>query len=133
MAKINEDLMRIQNIILVVEYDESLAGEIRSLLEGEGHVVVCCHNSLDVVDIAKEQTFDVILIDYHMPYMKGDMVCRLLRHFQRDAFIIGCCSQQLGKVFINAGADAFVAKGHLVKDLALLIRSHAARRLEGGI
>jgi CheY-like chemotaxis protein len=133
VIKNNEDLMRIKNLILVVDDDELLASAIRGLLEEDGHVVVCCHNSLDVIDIAKEQTFDVILVDYHMPNMKGDMVCRLLRHFQRDAFIIGCSSEQLSKVFINAGADSFITKDQLVQDLVRSIQSETARRLQGGI
>jgi CheY-like chemotaxis protein len=118
--------MRMKKTVLVVDDDELVASMIRGLLEEDGHIVVCCHNSLAVVDIAKDQTFDVVLIDYHMPYMKGDMVCRLLRHIQRDAFIIGCSSEQLGKVFMNAGADTFISKDRLAQDLALTIRSQAS-------
>ncbi len=122
-----------KNTVLVIDDDELVTGAIRALLEEDGHTVVCCHNSLDVMDIAQEKTFDVVLVDYHMPYMKGDMVCRLLRHFQRDAFIIGCSNEQLDKIFINAGADTFIPKDQLVRELAHTIQSQAARRLKGGI
>ena len=67
----------------------------------------------------------MILTDYHMPGMKGDVVCRLLRHHDPDVFIIGCSSDHQDKAFFNAGADIFIRKDQLVQNLALLMQSKA--------
>jgi DNA-binding response OmpR family regulator len=115
--------MRVKKSILIVDDDELLTGAIQVLLEADGHVVFYCHNGSDAIELSKKQNFDVILIDYHMPGMKGDVVCRLLRHHHPDVFIIGCSSEHQDKAFLNAGADTFIEKDHLVQNLALLMQS----------
>jgi CheY-like chemotaxis protein len=115
--------MRVKKSILIVDDDELLTGAFQSLLEEDGHVVFCCHNGSDALELAKEQNFDVIITDYHMPGMKGDAVCRLLRHNHPDAFIIGCSSEYRDKAFLNAGADTFIMKDQLMMHINLLMQS----------
>lgn len=116
--------MRVKKSILIVDDDELLTEAFQGLLEHDGHVVFCCHNGSDAIELSQKQNFDVILIDYHMPGMKGDVVCRLLRHRHPDAFIIGCSSEHQDRAFLNAGADTFIRKNQLGQNLALLMQSH---------
>jgi CheY-like chemotaxis protein len=115
--------MRVKKTILIVDDDELLAGAIQSLLEEDGHVVFRCLNGPDAIALAKEQSFDVILIDYHMPGMKGDAVCRLLRRLHPDVFIIGCSGEYQDQAFLSAGANTFIKKELLIENLAPLIQN----------
>jgi CheY-like chemotaxis protein len=116
--------------ILIVDDNELLSDALQSLLEDDGHTVSCCHNGLDAIEILKEQNFEVILTDYRMPDMKGDVVCKLLREYQHDVFIIGCSSDNRDKDFLSAGADIFIRKDQLVQDLPRLMRSETTHRVE---
>jgi signal transduction histidine kinase/ActR/RegA family two-component response regulator/HPt (histidine-containing phosphotransfer) domain-containing protein len=41
------------------------------LLDKMGHDAVFCENGLQALTLLKEQTFDVVLLDYHMPVLDG--------------------------------------------------------------
>jgi CheY-like chemotaxis protein len=118
--------MPIRKSILIVDDDELLPGIIRGVLEDGGHAVSCCHNGADAIELLKERNFDVILTDYQMPGMKGDVVCRLLRRHRPDAFIIGFSIEHKDEAFLNAGADAFIRKDRLIQELGLLMKSETA-------
>lgn len=115
--------MRIKKTILIVDDDEFLTGAIQGLLEEDGHTVSCCRSGSEAIALSKEQSFDLVLTDYNMPGMKGDMVCRLLRHRYPDVFIIGCSSEHHEEVFLSAGADIFIKKDQLVQNIPHLMKS----------
>jgi CheY-like chemotaxis protein len=122
--------MLIKKSILIVDDNELLSNALQSLLEDDGHTVSCCHNGLDAIELLKEQNFEVIITDYRMPDMKGDVVCKLLRDNQPDVYIISCSSDNRGKDFLSAGADIFIRKDQLVQDLPLLMQSETTHRIE---
>ena len=72
----------------------------------------------------------MILAVYHMPGMKGDVVCRLLRHHHPEVFIIGCSSEHQEKAFLSGGADIFIRKDQLVQNLSLLLQSKNIHGIE---
>jgi CheY-like chemotaxis protein len=123
--------MRTKKLILVVDDDELLTEAIQSLLELDGHAVFCSHNGSDAIAISKGQRFDMVLIDYHMPGMKGDVVCRILRNYHPDVLIIGCSSDNQDEAFLSAGANIFIRKDQLVQDLPLLMQNETTCRIEG--
>lgn len=122
--------MLIKKKILIVDDNELLTGAIQSLLEDDGHSVICRHNGLDAIELSKKRYFDVILTDYRMPNMKGDLVCKLLRDHQPDVYIIGCSSDNRDKEFLSAGADFFIRKDRLIQDLPLLMQSETTHSIE---
>ncbi len=114
--------MKIKKTVLVVDDDKLVSGAIKRLLEDAGHVVSCCHNGMDAIEVSAKQNYDVILTDYYMPGMNGDEVCRLLRHQNPDVYIIGCSSDaERKRDFLNAGANEFILKEELVQNLVHLI------------
>jgi CheY-like chemotaxis protein len=116
--------------ILIVDDNELLTDALQSLLEDDGHKVICSHNGLDAIELSKKQNFDVILTDYRMPDMKGDVVCKLLRYHHPDVFIIGCSCEDRDEVFLSAGADIFIRKDQLLQDLPHLVQSDTTHRIE---
>lgn len=123
--------MRNKKTFLIVDDDVLLTGAIQGLLEEAGHAVLCCHDGIEAINLAEGKNFDVILIDYHMPNIKGDAVCRLLRQNYPTAFIIGSSSEYQDEAFLNSGADTFIKKDQIVKNPSLLMQSQATRRMEG--
>ncbi len=114
--------MKIKKTVLVVDDDKLVSGAIKRLLEDAGHVVSCCYNGMDAIEVSAKQNYDVILTDYYMPGMNGDEVCRLLRHQNPDVYIIGCSSDaERNRDFLNAGANEFILKEELVQNLVHVI------------
>ena len=106
--------------ILIVDDDIVLSRTIQLLLEEYGHVVSCCHNSFDAITLSMQSPFDLILIDYNMPELKGDLVCEFIREYQPDGYIVGLSSEFKKKAFLNAGANKFIHKGDLIDNITFL-------------
>ncbi|HUL00633.1 MAG TPA: response regulator [Nitrospirota bacterium] len=121
--------MQIKRSILIVDDNKLLTDALQILLEDDGHTVICCHNGLDAIELSKKQNFDVVLTDYRMTDMKGDVVCKLLRFHRPDVFLIGCSTDNQDKDFLRAGADIFIRKDQLVQDLPLLMQSEITDRI----
>jgi PleD family two-component response regulator len=84
---IKEDIMKINRSILIVDDDITLSRLIQRLLERSGHDVSHCDNGFDAVTLSKERDFDMFLIDYNMPELTGDKVCKLIRNQHPDGYI----------------------------------------------
>lgn len=65
--------------VLVVDDEERLAGALRSGLEAEGIAVDVAHTGTDGLWLARENSYDVLVLDIMMPGMSGYALCRTLR------------------------------------------------------
>jgi CheY-like chemotaxis protein len=108
--------------VLVIDDDETTRGTLRMLLEFEDFIVACCEDGQSGVDLANKRSFDVILVDYQMPGLKGDDTTRLLRALCPAAYIIGMSIESKELEFTRAGSDAFINKERLAQDLPQLAR-----------
>ncbi len=98
------------------------------LLEFEDFVVECCHDGKSGLELAKKKLFDVILIDYHMPELKGDETTRLLRNICPAVFIIGMSLEEKGQAFRQAGANAFINKNQIIQKLLFEIKNRLSQQ-----
>ena len=57
--------------ILVVDDEEKIREVIKTYAEFEGHTVVEAVDGIDAVEKAREQDFDVIVMDIMMPRLDG--------------------------------------------------------------
>ncbi len=57
--------------ILILDDNESLAFALKGILQGNGHEVDCCLAAIDAIELLKENTYDLILLDYKMPNNDG--------------------------------------------------------------
>lgn len=57
--------------ILVVDDEEKIREVIKTYAEFEGHTVVEAIDGIDAVEKAREQDFDVIVMDIMMPRLDG--------------------------------------------------------------
>lgn len=109
--------------VLIIDDDRTTRDSLGMLLEFEGYNVSSCGSGASAFDLVKEKCFEVILIDYRMPEMNGDEVTRILRLLCPDALVIGFSIETKDRMFLAAGADAFISKNALVHELVPLIKT----------
>ncbi|RIQ12027.1 response regulator transcription factor [Jiangella rhizosphaerae] len=65
--------------VLVVEDERGLARALHRGLSAEGFSVELAHDGLDGLHLARENTYDVIVLDIMLPSLSGYRVCQTLR------------------------------------------------------
>ena len=116
-----------QERILFVEDEAPLAELGRIMLTHLGYNVVACKSSREALDIfrAEPQRFDLVITDYTMPELTGEVLARELRLLRPDLPIILCTgfSHALTPERASAlGINAFLMKPLVARDLGLAIR-----------
>lgn len=74
--------------ILLVEDDPEYAEATRLLLEREGHDVTTVHSGPDALNVLRQRDVDLVLLDYVMAGMTGDVFVKQLRTFNDHVQVI---------------------------------------------
>ena len=117
--------------ILVVEDEAAINDLIRAELEAEGHVVRQAHDGPSALRLVKEQTPQLVILDWMLPGLDGLSVCRQLRHdYLMPIIMLTARSEEVDRVLgLEVGADDYLVKPFGVREL--LARTRAAlRRVE---
>ena len=72
------------------------------------------------LEIFKQQKFDIILLDFHLPDMSGLQILSLLQEYRPHTAVImltGHGNEQVAVKAIKAGAQDYLVKGQLQKDI----------------
>jgi DNA-binding response OmpR family regulator len=120
--------------VLVVEDERPLAAALRRSLESEGFSVVVAENGVDGDWQAREQKFDVIVLDVMLPGMSGYDICRNVRA-RDDATPIVFLTAKDGEYdeadALDIGGDDFISKPFSPVVLAARLRALLRRAGEG--
>src|ERR1700734_2696723 len=111
--------------ILIVEDDERIRASMRMALEDEGYEVDEAGSGETALDRFAEQPADVVLIDLMLPGMDGFECCRQLRRTSAVPVIMVTARTDTHDVVagLEAGADDYVTKPFVAKELAARIRA----------
>ena len=111
--------------ILVVEDDERIRSSMRLALEDEGYVVEDVANGEDAVGRFADDPFELVLIDLMLPGIDGFETCRTLRRQSTVPIIMVTARSDTHDVVagLEAGADDYVTKPFVAKELAARIRA----------
>ena len=82
-AKVSKSLR-----ILLVDDDPLVCDSIRRMLEFDGFHVNISRSGAEAIALCEKETFDLIILDYLMPEMKGDEVAAALKARWPDMPII---------------------------------------------
>jgi len=101
--------------ILLVEDDKLQAKAIKKSLESKGFEIIWAENGKKAIKAAKTQHLDIIILDFILPDINGDEICRLLKHSEdtRGIPIIALTVKRSTEERIDglkAGADDYLPK-----------------------
>ncbi|GAA4050271.1 response regulator transcription factor [Streptomyces shaanxiensis] len=117
--------------VLVVEDEERYAAGLRDGLEAEGFAVDVALDGVDGLWLARENSYDAIVLDVMLPKLNGYRVCRALRA-ERDWTPILMLTAKEGEwdeiEGLDTGADDYLTKP--VSYAVLLARLRALLRRE---
>ncbi len=111
--------------ILIIEDDERIRSSMRMALEDEGYVVDDLASGEEGVARFAEQPADLVLIDLMLPGIDGFEACRTLRRHSTVPVIMVTARSDTHDVVagLEAGADDYVTKPFVAKELAARIRA----------
>lgn len=119
--------------ILLVEDEEKIARFVELELVHEGYEVHKVDNGRDGLDMALQETYDLILLDVMLPGLNGMEVLRRLRQ-QSDVPVIMLTARDsvMDKVSgLDAGADDYITKPFAIEELLARIRVALKKRMAG--
>ncbi|MHB8594819.1 MAG: response regulator [Acidimicrobiales bacterium] len=111
--------------ILLVEDDERIRASTRLALEDEGYEVDEAADGEAALERFADHAADVVLIDLMLPGMDGFECCRQLRRISAVPVIMVTARTDTNDVVagLEAGADDYVTKPFVAKELAARIRA----------
>ena len=118
--------------ILVVEDEPNQVELIEFNLNSEGYEVIVAQDGEEALDLAEEETPDLILLDWMLPKVSGIEVCRQLRRSKMTREIpivmLTARSEESDKIRgLDIGADDYITKPYSIKELLARVRA-AMRR-----
>jgi len=99
--------------ILIIQDSPSVNAMLKFRLEAEGFSVETVETGEEGIDKARGGHYHLILLDYKLPGMSGDQVCRILKKEgqARNTPIVLISAQdedKLGQLTREAGADGYI-------------------------
>jgi DNA-binding response OmpR family regulator len=119
--------------ILVVEDEPTLALALEDDLKLEGYAVEVVHDGETASRRAREQAFDLIILDVMLPRKDGFEVCRELRRagLRTPVLMLTAKTQESDKVMgLEIGADDYVTKPFSPRELRARVKA-LLRRVAG--
>ncbi|MGL4624401.1 MAG: response regulator transcription factor [Culicoidibacterales bacterium] len=117
--------------ILLVEDEASLQRLLKYDLEQSGFEVTAVDNGADAYEIAKQGTFEFILLDWMLPQMTGIEVCRKLRELGNTSYImmLTAKSEELDMIEgLSEGADDYIRKPFSTREVVARIKAVMRRK-----
>lgn len=112
--------------ILIIEDDILIAEIERDYLEVENYEVTICQNGPDGLRLARENDYDLILLDVMLPGMNGFAICREIRQ-EKDVAIIMVTARKedVDKIRgLGLGADDYIVKPFSPAELVARVKAH---------
>ena len=126
--------------ILVVDDEKTLVKGIKFNLENEGYQVECAYDGAAAVELARNEKFDLLILDVMMPEVDGLEACMRIREFSNVPIImLTAKSEDSDKLMgFECGADDYLTKPFNILELkarvrALLRRAAGVQRSQGSV
>ena len=117
--------------VLVVDDEKLIVKGIRFNLEQDGMEVDCAYDGEEAVEKAKENKYDIILLDLMLPKMDGLEVCQQIREFSNVPIVmLTAKGEDMDKILgLDYGADDYITKPFNILEVKARIKAIMRRAL----
>ncbi|MGA9048065.1 MAG: response regulator transcription factor [Dehalococcoidia bacterium] len=118
--------------ILIVEDDRTLRDLLQYNLQKEGYKVLTAANGEEGLQVFRNKSISLILLDIMLPVMSGLEVCRIIRSERQVPIImLTAKAEEIDKVVgLEMGADDYVTKPFSMRELQARIKALLRRSQE---
>ena len=111
--------------ILVVDDEKLIVKGIRFSLEQDGMEVDCAYDGEEAFNKAKENTYDLILLDVMLPKYTGFEVCQMIREFSDvPVIMLTAKGDDMDKILgLEYGADDYITKPFNILEVKARIKA----------
>ena len=111
--------------VLVVDDEKLIVKGIRFSLEQDGLEVDCAYDGEEALKLAKENAFDMILLDIMLPKLTGLEVCQQIREFSSVPIImLTAKGEDMDKILgLEYGADDYITKPFNILEVKARIKA----------
>ena len=115
--------------VLVVDDEKLIVKGVRFSLEQDDMEVDCAYDGEEALEMAKQNTYDIILLDVMLPKFDGFEVCRQIREFSDVPIImLTARGDDMDKILgLEYGADDYVTKPFNILELKARIKAIVRR------
>ena len=116
---------RMSRKVLVVDDEKLIVKGIRFNLEQDGMEVDCAYDGEEAVEKAKENKYDIILLDLMLPKMDGLEVCQQIREFSNVPIVmLTAKGEDMDKILgLDYGADDYITKPFNILEVKARIKA----------
>jgi DNA-binding response OmpR family regulator len=111
--------------ILIVDDDRKTAELLRLYLEREGYAVLLAHDGRAALELARQRSPDLLVLDLMLPMVDGLDVCRILRAETRVPIIMltARTTEDDKLLGLDLGADDYITKPFSPREVVARVRA----------
>ncbi|MCH9038408.1 MAG: response regulator transcription factor [Chloroflexi bacterium] len=115
--------------VLVVEDEENILEALRYSLEREGYAVHTAVDGEEGLNLARQHSPDLIILDVMLPKMDGFELCRILRsETEVPIIMLTARGEEIDRIVgLEMGADDYVTKPFSTREFMVRIRNMLRR------
>ena len=119
--------------LLIVDDESKIRAVIREYSEFEGYEVTEAADGMEAVSLAKENDYDLIIMDIMMPKLDGYSACKEIRKIKNTPIImLSARGEEYDKLFgFELGVDDYVVKPFSPKELMARVNAVISRLNSG--
>ena len=119
--------------ILVVDDEKAIVKGIRFSLEQDGMEVDCAYDGEEALALAKQNRYDMVLLDVMLPKMTGFEVCQQIREFSAVPIVmLTAKGDDMDKILgLDYGADDYITKPFNILEVKARIKAIIRRTGRG--
>src|SRR5580704_15972880 len=122
----NDGAVTPQKFVLTIDDEPDVLDVIKECLESEGFAVIAAPGAKSGLDVYEKrwEEIGVVLLDYLMPDMTGDLVFECLQRINPDVrvLLLTGCDDRVGRGMFEAGLRGFIQKPFYIDDLTQRVR-----------
>lgn len=118
--------------LLLVDDEDKILSLLENYLGQEGFETTRAGNGREALEIFRQQSFDLIVLDLMLPEINGLEVCKEIRRFsQVPIIILTAKGDEIDKLLgLELGADDYISKPFSLRELSARIKA-VLRRSKG--